>query len=207
MSPGDLPAPELFLNTFRAQEGENVPFGCSIGRQAPATRIVFCKDGVEMYSLKAQRGQLSYFVLLNITRRSAGMYSCGYQHRNENNRVRSSALSASQHLAVTDPHPPVVHTFSTGIVLGVVAISLLLLAAASYCAVKKGACGERCQRQQQLPSHEAEATDNNEIQCEYLLLHPADLRSPLSLGTPFMWAGCPLAASAALCPSISHVTA
>lgn len=34
---------------------------------SPATRIVFCKDVVEKYSLKAQREKLSYFMLLNVT--------------------------------------------------------------------------------------------------------------------------------------------
>ena len=55
---------------------------------------------MEEYSLKAQHGQLSYSVLLNITLGSTGMYACGYQHRNQSNWVRSSALSAPQHLAL-----------------------------------------------------------------------------------------------------------
>ena len=52
---------------------------------------------VEEYSLKTQRGQLSYFVLLNVTLGSAGMYVCGYQRRNDSKWVRSSALSAPRH--------------------------------------------------------------------------------------------------------------
>ncbi|CAN0017693.1 unnamed protein product [Bubo scandiacus] len=177
ISPGDLPAPELVLNTFGAREGERVLFQCSIGLQSPATRIFFCKDGVEKYSLKALQGKLSYSLVLNVTLGSAGTYECGYQHRNESNWVRSSALSAPQHLAVrgsgsssqagpstTDPHPVLLDTSPLGIVLGVATGSLLLLAAVSYCVVKKAACRERCQRQQQLPSQEPEVTSYTEIQ-------------------------------------------
>ncbi|CAN0017623.1 unnamed protein product [Bubo scandiacus] len=105
ISPGDLPAPELVLNTFGAREGERVLFQCSIGLQSPATRIFFCKDGVEKYSLKALQGKLSYSLVLNVTLGSAGTYECGYQHRNESNWVRSSALSAPQHLAVRGSRP------------------------------------------------------------------------------------------------------
>ncbi|KAK4806673.1 hypothetical protein QYF61_021270 [Mycteria americana] len=101
MSPGDLPAPVFYMNTFHAQDGEQVFFHCSIDWHTAATRIVFCKDGVEAYSLKAQQGQLSYFMVLNVTRGSSGTYTCGYQHRNESNWVRSSALSASRNLTVT----------------------------------------------------------------------------------------------------------
>ncbi|KAK4806657.1 hypothetical protein QYF61_021253 [Mycteria americana] len=135
---GYLPAPALFLNTFSAQEGQLVLFRCSIDQQTPATRIVFCKDGVEVYSLKAQQAELIYPMLLNVTRGSSGTYTCGYQQRNKSNWVRSSALSASRNLTVTDPHPGLLHTFPTGITLGVAAVSIVLLAAASYCAVRKG---------------------------------------------------------------------
>ncbi|XP_074666420.1 uncharacterized protein LOC141917216 [Strix aluco] len=169
-SPGDLPAPELVLNTFGAREGERVLFQCSIGLQSPATRIFFCKDGVEKYSLKALQGKLSHSLVLNVTLGNAGTYECGYQHRNERNWVRSSALSAPQHLAVrgsgssSQAGPSTTDPSSSGIVLGVVTGSLLLLAAVSYCVVKKAACRERCQRQQQLPSQEPEVTNYTEIQ-------------------------------------------
>ncbi|KAK4806712.1 hypothetical protein QYF61_027713 [Mycteria americana] len=101
MSPGDLPAPVFYMNTFHAQDDEPVFFHCSIDRHIAATRIVFCKDGVEVYSLKAQQGQLSYVVVLKVNPGSSGMYTCRYQHRNKSNWVRSSALSASWNLTVT----------------------------------------------------------------------------------------------------------
>ncbi|XP_051626503.1 uncharacterized protein LOC127462126 isoform X2 [Manacus candei] len=62
-----------------------------------------------------------------------------------------------------DTNPLGFQTFSQDIMIGLVTISLFLLAAATYCFVRKGACRERCQRQQQVPSHEAEGTDDNEI--------------------------------------------
>ncbi|GAB0202190.1 hypothetical protein GRJ2_002684600 [Grus japonensis] len=97
---GHLPAPHLNLNIRSAQPGDTVQAWCSIQKGSPASRIVFCKDGVEEYSLEAQQGQLNYFVLLNVTLGSAGMYRCGYQQRTESNWVRSSALSAPWHLTV-----------------------------------------------------------------------------------------------------------
>ncbi|GAB0202192.1 hypothetical protein GRJ2_002684800 [Grus japonensis] len=155
---GHLPAPHLNLNIRSAQPGDTVQAWCSIQKGSPATRIIFCKDGVEEYSLEAQQGQLNYLVLLHVTLGSAGMYRCGYQQRTESNWVRSSALSAPRRLAVrgtessshaapstTGPHQQI-HHFHTGIVLGVAAVSILLLAAASYCAVKKDANTEGLRR-------------------------------------------------------------
>ncbi|GAB0202186.1 cAMP-dependent protein kinase inhibitor alpha [Grus japonensis] len=133
---GHLPSPHLNLNIRSAQPGDTVQAWCSIQKGSPASRIIFCKDGVEEYSLEAQQGRLNYFVLLNVTLGSAGMYRCGYQHRTESNWVRNSALSTPQNLTVRGPQHQI-HHFHTGIVLGVAAVSILLLAAASYCAVKK----------------------------------------------------------------------
>ncbi|XP_040977705.1 uncharacterized protein LOC121233093 isoform X2 [Aquila chrysaetos chrysaetos] len=99
--PGDLPAPNLFLNTFGTQDWKLLLFHCSIDRHSPATRIIFCKDGVEEHSMKAQQGKLSYIMERNVTLGSEGTYTCGYQHRNRSNWVRSSALSTPQNLTFT----------------------------------------------------------------------------------------------------------
>ncbi|XP_064355690.1 uncharacterized protein LOC135324104 isoform X3 [Dromaius novaehollandiae] len=155
-SPGDLPAPELFLNVISAQEGELVLAHCSMGGEFPATQIIFCKDGMEVYSLKAVRGQLSYSIALKASQESTGRYTCGYQHKDGSNRVRSSSLSAPRDLAVAAP--------TTGIALGVVAASLLLLLPpATYFTVKKFACKERNQRQQDVPSHAEDTTDYGQM--------------------------------------------
>ncbi|XP_048784640.1 uncharacterized protein LOC125685563 isoform X3 [Lagopus muta] len=64
-------------------------------------RIVFCKDGLEVYSMKAQEGRVINSMLLSITERSSGTYKCLYEHRNEKNWPRSSVLSAPRDLRVT----------------------------------------------------------------------------------------------------------
>ncbi|XP_035169916.1 uncharacterized protein LOC118159445 isoform X2 [Oxyura jamaicensis] len=97
---GDLPAPALFLNTSSAQEGELVTLRCTIDGHSAPTRTVFCKDRMEAHSLKGQLGKLSYTIILNVTQGSKGIYTCGYQLRDDNNRVRSSALSAGRILDV-----------------------------------------------------------------------------------------------------------
>ena len=99
-SPGNDQTPVLYLNASSAKEGEIILFQCAIDWQFPATRVVFCKNGQEEFSLKAQQGKVIYALVLNITSRSAGTYKCGYQQRNESNWVRNSALSAPQTLSV-----------------------------------------------------------------------------------------------------------
>ncbi|XP_066843378.1 uncharacterized protein [Anser cygnoides] len=85
---GNYQAPVLFLNTSRAQEGETVLVQCAIDAQFPATRVVFCKNGLEEFSLRAQHGKVIYALVLNVTSRNAGTYTCGYQQRNESNWVQ-----------------------------------------------------------------------------------------------------------------------
>ncbi|XP_064524329.1 uncharacterized protein LOC135420610 [Pseudopipra pipra] len=96
---GDLPAPDLSMIPTAAQDDEQVLFWCVIDQKSPATRIIFCKDGVEVHSLRAQHRKGTYYVLLPMTRGSTGTYTCGYQHKNNSNRVRNSALSASKNLS------------------------------------------------------------------------------------------------------------
>nr|XP_038028745.1 uncharacterized protein LOC113840984 isoform X2 [Anas platyrhynchos] len=99
-SPGDLQAPALQMNSTSAQPGTTVVLQCILHVFSHTRRIIFCKDGKEVYSQEAQQGQLSYSVVLNITSRSAGRYTCGYQQRNEMKQRRSSALSAGRILNV-----------------------------------------------------------------------------------------------------------
>eukprot|EP00076_Gallus_gallus_P031156 XP_015155965.1 uncharacterized protein LOC107055458 isoform X4 [Gallus gallus] len=97
---GTLQAPVLVLSTSRAQEGEVVLAHCFLRKIIPATRIVFCKDGMELYNMKAQEDVVIYSMLLNISARSSGTYACGYQQRNESNWLRSSPLSTPLDLHV-----------------------------------------------------------------------------------------------------------
>ncbi|XP_071435514.1 uncharacterized protein [Pithys albifrons albifrons] len=201
---GDLPAPELFMSLSAAEEGEQVLFRCQLFVKSPDTRIVFCKDGVQVKSLKAQQKTGTYYMLFFMTRSNAGIYTCGYQHKNSS-QVRNSALSAPQNLSVTGSrsssqaetsteasvpskaNPHCLQNSSKDIIIGLVAISLLLLAAAIYSFVRIGACRERCQsndtngfmkfwtqmpkpfpqslcRQQQVLTQESEVMDDSEIE-------------------------------------------
>ncbi|XP_010725456.1 uncharacterized protein LOC104916165 isoform X2 [Meleagris gallopavo] len=138
---GTLQAPVLFLNASRAQEGDVVLAQCVLQNQFPATRIVFCKDGLEVYSMKAQEGRVINSMLLSITEGSSGTYRCLYLQRNEKNWLRSSALSPPRDLHVTG------HVSSS-----------------TKGTAPTGACRERCRRQQHVSSQQMEATDYGEIQ-------------------------------------------
>ena len=91
----------MLLNTSRAQEGEVVLAQCVLQKIIPAARIVFCKDGVELYSMKAHQHTVINFMLLNISARSSGTYTCAYQQRNEEKSLEKSTLSAPLDLQVT----------------------------------------------------------------------------------------------------------
>nr|XP_038028714.1 uncharacterized protein LOC113840750 isoform X4 [Anas platyrhynchos] len=196
-SPGNNQAPVLYLNASSAQEGEIVLLQCTLDEQFPPTRVVFCKNGLEEFSLKAQQGMLIYTLVLNITSRSAGMYTCGYQQKNKENWVRSSALSAPWTLSVagagagetttdiqssTAPHARILHTLPTATVLAVAAVGLVLLAAGSWFAIRKGACRGRCPRQQHVDRPQTEDTNYGDIQCEYYLLPWGKPHAPLHMG-------------------------
>nr|XP_038028256.1 uncharacterized protein LOC119715143 isoform X1 [Anas platyrhynchos] len=187
---GDLQAPALQMNSTSAQPGTRVVLQCILPVVSHARRIIFCKDGTEEYSQKAQQGQLSYSVVLNITSGSAGKYTCGYQALNEKKHM-SSALSACQILDVPGagagvttqdigsspgnvvsspaspsspaPHNWIPHALPTGMVLAVAAVGLVLLAAGSWFAIRKGACRGRCPRQQHVDGPQMETTDNGEV--------------------------------------------
>nr|XP_038028740.1 uncharacterized protein LOC113841233 isoform X8 [Anas platyrhynchos] len=149
-SPGDLPAPALQMNSTSAQPDTTVVLQCILHVVSHARRIIFCKDGMEAYSQKAQQGQLSYSVVLNITSGNAGRYTCGYQALNEKKHM-SSALSAGQILDVP------------GMALAVAAVGLVLLSAGSWFSIKKGACRGRCPRQQHVDSPQMEITDKGKV--------------------------------------------
>ncbi|XP_066843389.1 uncharacterized protein [Anser cygnoides] len=160
-SPGDLPAPAFFLNTSRAQEGELVSLRCTLDGPSVPSRIVFCKGRMEAHSLKGQLGKLIYTIILDVTQGTEGVYTCGYQLKDDSNRVRSSALSAGRILDVPGvgagettqdirsspaPHARLPHALPTGTALAVAAVGLVLLAAGSWFAIRKGACRGRCPR-------------------------------------------------------------
>nr|XP_038028695.1 uncharacterized protein LOC113840747 isoform X4 [Anas platyrhynchos] len=160
---GNDQTPVLYLNASSAKEGERVLLQCILDEQFPPTRVVFCKNGLEEFSLKAQQGRLIYALVLNITSRSAGMYTCGYQQRNESNWVRNSALSAPWTLSVAGA--------SAGETITDIQSST-------------GACRGRCPRHQHIDRPQMEDTSNGEVQCEYYLLPWGKPHAPLTMVTP-----------------------
>ncbi|XP_068519803.1 uncharacterized protein [Anas acuta] len=114
---------------------------CVIVWQFPATQVVFCKNGLEEFSLKAQQGRLIYALVLNITSRSAGTYMCGYQQKNKKNYVRNSALSAPWTFSVAGAGETTTDIQSS-----------------------PGACRGRCPRQQQVDSPQTEDASYGDIQ-------------------------------------------
>ncbi|KAH1180603.1 hypothetical protein KIL84_001537, partial [Mauremys mutica] len=169
-SPGDLPAPRLFLNTTSAQDGDPVSARCADLPNALVTKIVFCKDGVELSSQKFEPGQVSSTLFLNTSMMSAGHYSCGYQHKDEKNQVANSNLSAPLQLNVTDRKAPPDDSPVTsqpektpppeglrleiilGIAVGIAVGSCLILAPVTYVLMKKVAPTQHREREQGLSS-------------------------------------------------------
>ncbi|XP_052561139.1 uncharacterized protein LOC128091823 isoform X4 [Tympanuchus pallidicinctus] len=189
---GALQAPVLYLNASSAQEGDVVLAQCVLQDQFPATRIVFCKDGLEVYSMKAQEGKVINSMLLSITERSSGTYKCFYEQRSKKNWLRSSVLSAPRDLHVTghvsgstegtataDPNNQ-----QASAVTAVASVTvILLLSAATFWTVKKGTCRERCQRQQHVPSQPTEATDYGELHYATIVHYQRDKKNGKSRDT------------------------
>ncbi|KAH1180892.1 hypothetical protein KIL84_001826 [Mauremys mutica] len=100
-SPGVLPAPILYLSQMSARQGDSVRLKCSVVSQAPATRVIFCKDGEEAFSQTGLEKNVSYSYDHAVSMGSSGNYSCGYEIKESNKRVTRSKLSPAQHLSIT----------------------------------------------------------------------------------------------------------
>nr|XP_038028791.1 uncharacterized protein LOC113840764 isoform X5 [Anas platyrhynchos] len=88
---------------------------------------------------------------------------CGYQQKNKKNNVKNSALSAPWTFSVAGAGETTTDIqSSTAMVLAVV--PLILLAAGSWFAIRKGACRGRCPRQQQVDSPQTEDASYGDIQ-------------------------------------------
>ncbi|XP_075771596.1 basement membrane-specific heparan sulfate proteoglycan core protein-like isoform X1 [Pelodiscus sinensis] len=104
-APGALFAPTLYLSQTSAQQGDSVRLKCSVVSQAPATRIIFCKDGEEIMSETGLEKKITYDYDHAVSMGSSGSYSCGYEIQDSDNRVSRSQLSSAKHLSVTELHP------------------------------------------------------------------------------------------------------
>nr|XP_032627986.1 uncharacterized protein LOC116819965 [Chelonoidis abingdonii] len=100
-APGALPAPTLYLSQTSARQGDSVQLKCSVVSQAPATRVIFCKDGEEVFSQTGLEKNVSYSYDHAVSMGSSGNYSCGYEIKESNKRVTRSKLSPAQHLSIT----------------------------------------------------------------------------------------------------------
>lgn len=92
--PGVLPQPELFLNASSAREGDFVSARCKTPANISSIKIFFCKDGHSLAALKDAPHNLLYTFSFSFTDQSAGLYSCGYQKKDDNNQAKYSILSA-----------------------------------------------------------------------------------------------------------------
>lgn len=98
--PGELPAPEIFLNVSEAQEGNWVSVRCALPSSFPVTTYFFCKDGETISAHKAVPHDAAYAWDFQISNQSAGQYSCGYELKDKKNLQKKSAPSASRKLTV-----------------------------------------------------------------------------------------------------------
>nr|XP_042698222.1 uncharacterized protein LOC122172376 [Chrysemys picta bellii] len=100
-APGALPAPALYLSQTSTSPGNSVLLQCSVISQAPATHIIFCKDGEEVSSQMGSEEKVTYSWDHAVSRGSSGNYSCGYEIKDTDNRVTRSQLSPAQRLSIT----------------------------------------------------------------------------------------------------------
>ncbi|KAM6451966.1 uncharacterized protein PHA67_018517 isoform 1-T1 [Liasis olivaceus] len=99
-SPGELPAPQFFLNGSSVQEGEWVLLQCLHSNEFEVKNFYFCKDGHPLSTPTALLYDGTYKVSLQISQQSAGQYSCGYQSMDRKSQMKKFAHSAARNLTV-----------------------------------------------------------------------------------------------------------
>ncbi|XP_052630822.1 uncharacterized protein LOC128135789 isoform X1 [Harpia harpyja] len=92
-SPGDFPPPALFPNFSSAQEGDLILARCLVFSHVPVTHIFFCKDGVELANHLVGKGEFTSTLAIQLSAKTSGTYSCGYQRRSRLGQVMLSRLS------------------------------------------------------------------------------------------------------------------
>ncbi|CAM5130696.1 unnamed protein product [Natator depressus] len=100
-APGALRGPTLYLSPMSARPGDSVLLQCSVFSQFLATRIIFCKDGEEVSSQRGLEKKAIYGYDHVVSEVSSGNYTCGYEIKDSNNRVKRSQLSPAQRLSVS----------------------------------------------------------------------------------------------------------
>ncbi|CAM5130698.1 unnamed protein product [Natator depressus] len=105
-APGTLRVPTLYLSQTSARPGDSVLLRCSVFSKAPATRVIFCKDGEEVSSQRGLLRKVTYDYDHVVSGGSTGNYACGYEIKGRDNRVIKSQLSRAQHLSITEVMTP-----------------------------------------------------------------------------------------------------
>ncbi|EMP28669.1 Butyrophilin-like protein 1 [Chelonia mydas] len=103
---GTLRVPTLYLSQTSARPGDSVLLRCSVFSRAPATRVIFCKDGEEVSSQRGLLRKVTYDYDHVVSGGSTGNYACGYEIKGRDNQVIKSQLSRAQHLSITVTSPP-----------------------------------------------------------------------------------------------------
>ncbi|KAH1180714.1 hypothetical protein KIL84_001648 [Mauremys mutica] len=145
--PGELPAPEIFLRKLSRQEGDTVVIKCNIPSLFRFTRVIFCKDGVEIAVLPMQEKQYAYDFNYKVSTDSSEELSCMYQYKNENNQVNNSRLSAPQYLTDFKGFSAS-YGFVLILVFGITILSVLVLLLVGYILEKTGIIKCRNTREQ-----------------------------------------------------------
>ncbi|XP_039375204.1 uncharacterized protein LOC120395108 isoform X2 [Mauremys reevesii] len=131
--PGTLRAPTLYLSLMSARQGDSLLLQCSVFSQAPATRVIFCKDGEEVLFQMGSEEKITYVYNHTVSSDSSGNYACGYEIKDKNNRVIKSQLSPVKHLSVTCESG-----LDLKLLLGITIPAVLVLAVVLYLLGKKG---------------------------------------------------------------------
>ncbi|XP_074794108.1 T-cell-interacting, activating receptor on myeloid cells protein 1-like [Natator depressus] len=137
---GALRGPTLYLSPMSARPGDSVLLQCSVFSQFLATRIIFCKDGEEVSSQRGLEKKAIYGYDHVVSEVSSGNYTCGYEIKDSNNRVKRSQLSPAQRLSVSAPPSDFTHGNITRLGLGAMVLLVLgLILAEAYYSCPTGA--------------------------------------------------------------------
>lgn len=98
-SPGDLPAPQIFLDKMSSYPGDTVLLKCKVPALSVFTYIIFCKDGQDLTVQQMKESQFAYSLHHKVRANSSGYFSCLYQRRG--GQTKNSFRSAASYLQVT----------------------------------------------------------------------------------------------------------
>ncbi|XP_058039183.1 uncharacterized protein LOC131198493 isoform X1 [Ahaetulla prasina] len=132
-APGNLTAPQMFLNTSSSDEGDVVLVKCKLLPISKFSRVILCKDGKEMKIEKQIDSIFAYNFYYKISEHGAGQISCMFQFKDTNNQVRNSGLSNIKVLG--DRRPSHVLNLKS---LGISIFAILMLAAVFYLLKERG---------------------------------------------------------------------